>query len=379
VDTFSLNGYLLTMGPLGGGVNTLVSLPSPGFGDCMAVAGNNTDVLGGLSQDVAAPIPPSPIVSVTPAGAVTTLAVAPAATRGLAPDQDGTYLAAVTDGASLGLLQRLDPALGSLTTLISFGTPLPSGVGLDGDNGDYLVTRSDAPPGGSLLRVDRATLAVSTIATGLGRLTSVAFEPATGTFVVTRLDAPGCLRVTRTGVVSTIRLAPYDAVVVDEIYGSLVLAGGSLVEQVRPSGSVLISQSLPGLDLKAAEIPGRRRVSGSGPFTAGQTYTVQFSFPHLPGAFYLAMMSLALRPGIALPGGLVLNLAPDALLLASIGGIPGITTGFAGALDGSGRATGSITLPPGFPPGIRIFVSAVASQTFPTNLDPANPIGLTSN
>jgi hypothetical protein len=106
---------------------------------------------------------------------------------------------------------------------------------------------------------------------------------------------------------------------------------------------------------------------------------VQFSFPHLPGAFYLAMMSLALRPGIALPGGLVLNLAPDALLLASIGGIPGITTGFAGALDGSGRATGSITLPPGFPPGIRIFVSAVASQTFPTNLDPANPIGLTSN
>jgi hypothetical protein len=68
------------------------------------------------------------------------------------------------------------------------------------------------------------------------------------------------------------------------------------------------------------------------------------------------------------------------LLRTSIRGLPGITTGFAGVLDGQGCATGTITLPVGFPAGVRFFVSAVAvGPGAPGGLDTGNTLGLTSN
>jgi hypothetical protein len=94
----------------------------------------------------------------------------------------------------------------------------------------------------------------------------------------------------------------------------------------------------------------------------------------------VAALSLGLRPGIGLSDGRTVHLAVDPLLLLSLGGLPGITTGFAGVLDAAGRAAGTITLPPGFPPGVRIFVSAVAvNPALSLGLDTGSSVGFTSN
>ena len=75
----------------------------------------------------------------------------------------------------------------------------------------------------------------------------------------------------------------------------------------------------------------------------------------------------------------VINLAPDALFARSLGGVPGMTTGFSGTLDATGRARGTITLPAGFRPGVRLFVSAVAvNSALLGGLDSGNSIGATT-
>jgi hypothetical protein len=65
-----------------------------------------------------------------------------------------------------------------------------------------------------------------------------------------------------------------------------------------------------------------------------------------PNAIYQAACSLARTPGIPLPGGGTLNLAPDTKFTLSVtpGGL-GIFNNFAGAADALGRATPNIALP----------------------------------
>lgn len=167
----------------------------------------------------------------------------------------------------------------------------------------------------------------------------------------------------------------------DDATGNLLVCNTSgTVLLMTPAGVVLTTRAYAGgHNISGVDLYGSRRVPGSGPVMGGAPYTVDFSFPGLPGASYTAAMSLAQRPGIALPDGRVINLAIDLLLLISIGGIPGITTGFAGALDAQARATGTITLPTGFPAGIRFFVSAVALNPGPPGgLETANTLGLTT-
>jgi hypothetical protein len=57
-----------------------------------------------------------------------------------------------------------------------------------------------------------------------------------------------------------------------------------------------------------------------------------------------------------------------------------VNTGFSGTLSPLGTATGTIAIPNGVPPGIRIFTSAVAVNVgFPSGLDTANTWGFTTN
>jgi hypothetical protein len=131
------------------------------------------------------------------------------------------------------------------------------------------------------------------------------------------------------------------------------------------------------------EFYGSRKVSGSGAATPGSSYTIRFAFPSSPGAAYLAVMSTGLRPGLPLPdsSGRVINLDFTSPLFGlSLGGIPGITTGFTGTLSPSGTASGTIAIPPGFPSGLRLFVSAVAvNGAFPSGLETANTWAFTIN
>jgi hypothetical protein len=68
------------------------------------------------------------------------------------------------------------------------------------------------------------------------------------------------------------------------------------------------------------------------------------------------------------------------LFLATLGGLPGITTGFAGALDAAGRAAATVLIPPGLPPDLRFFVSGVAvNPAAPSGLDVGNTCAFSTN
>jgi hypothetical protein len=261
-------------------------------------------------------------------------------------------------------------------------------VAIDQDSGDTLVMAGPVGPAtAELLRVDRRTLALSTIAAGLGGAWTVEFEPRTGSFLVAGDMAAPIQRVTRAGVVSPL-LPPLlcGGLKVDDQTGNLladgVVAAGPIIAVLSPSGSVIRTYALPlMIGVTGIDIVGSRKLSGSGNFAAGSTYNLSFSFPpSFRNANYLAAASFAQRPGIPLPAGRMVNLAIDPLFLASWGGIPGVTTGFSGLLDSSARATGTIALPSRFPPGLRVFVAAVAwNPSNPNLLDSTNTLGLSSN
>jgi hypothetical protein len=340
---------------------------------------NNADLVTARSITTS----PSPILVVSPLGVIATVATSSASVTAIDVDQDGRSLIAAgyQPGGGIYYIGALDLSTGVITSLASFANA-PNGFTLDHDTGDYLPVLFTE---GSVLRVNRVTLAVTTLVTALGSLSGAEFEPRTGDFVVTRFSpSPGVIRVSATGVVTPIATITGSAnsVKVDDATGNLLVSNTSgSVFLLTPAGVVLTTRTYAGgHNISGVELYGSRKVSGSGPVTGGAPYTVDFSFPGLPGATYVAAMSLAQRPGIALPDGRVINIAIDPLLLISIGGIPGITTGFAGALDGQARASGTITLPVGFPAGVRFFVSAVAvNPGSPGGIETANTLGLTSN
>ncbi len=69
------------------------------------------------------------------------------------------------------------------------------------------------------------------------------------------------------------------------------------------------------------------------------------------------------RPGVKLPNGewLMLNVTDPLFVLSANNLLPGITTGFSGTLDGTGRGAGTVNIPASLPAnlGITIFVAGV--------------------
>jgi hypothetical protein len=78
--------------------------------------------------------------------------------------------------------------------------------------------------------------------------------------------------------------------------------------------------------------------------TPTQSRSLAYRDSGAPFQVYVGALSLGTSPGIAL-GTRTIPLNPDVLFLNSIGGIPGVATGFAGALDANGQAGGAITMP----------------------------------
>jgi hypothetical protein len=303
----------------------------------------------------------------------TTLAVPGPTPDMLALDQDGTFVVARGDA-----LLRVDPGTGATATLVAL--PGLRGVDIDQDTGNYLTGTMT-----TLLRVDRSTLAITTITAPLTDVRCLAFEPRTGATLVGQLS--WLSRVTRAGVVSTVGppVAASEAVRVDGETGNILGGTGNQVSLLTPSGALVTTRVVltAFMVTTCVEFYGSRKVSGSGAATPGSSYTIRFAFPSSPGAAYLAVMSTGLRPGLPLPdsSGRVINLDFTSPLFGlSLGGIPGITTGFTGTLSPSGTASGTIAIPPGFPSGLRLFVSAVAvNGAFPSGLETANTWAFTIN
>jgi len=110
--------------------------------------------------------------------------------------------------------------------------------------------------------------------------------------------------------------------------------------------------------------------------TPGGTVTITLNFPHsrAPGSLYLLSASFSLRPGLPLPGGTVLDLAPDALFGTVVSGALGsLFRNFQGFLTPTGQATARVLIPadPNLK-GFRLFVGGVAvvqGQIVPTNCE----------
>lgn len=75
-----------------------------------------------------------------------------------------------------------------------------------------------------------------------------------------------------------------------------------------------------------------------------QTMTLAYRDSTAPFKTFVGALALGSTPGITL-GTRTIPLNPDVLFLNSIGGIPGVATGFAGLLDANGEAGGAITMP----------------------------------
>jgi hypothetical protein len=370
-------GGLYWVSPPGNVLNTLATLAGPGHFNCVTMVRNNADLLTAH----AVTSNPCPILVVSPQGVLATVATASVGVTATDVDQDGRSLISCGwQQNGINFIGALDLSTGVVTSLVRFINP-PNGFTIDHDTGDYVTVLFYE---GSVLRINRVSHSVTTLVAGLGNVSGVDFEPRTGSFVVTRFNLPGgVLRVSAAGSVTTIAsVNNANGVKVDDATGNLLVCNtNGSVSLLTPAGVVLTTRAFAvSHNFSGVELYGSRKVSGSGPLTGGAPHTVDFSFPGLPGAAYVAAMSLAERPGIPLPDGRVINLAIDPLLQISIGVLPGITTGFAGALDGQARATGTITLPAGFPAGVRFFVSAAAlNPGAPGGIETANTIGLTSN
>lgn len=112
----------------------------------------------------------------------------------------------------------------------------------------------------------------------------------------------------------------------------------------------------------AIDVWGQRHiVASSGAPRVGATFGLSLREPAEPNASYVAAASLAPRPGIQTPAGIV-DLQPDALFALSLSN-PALFRGFAGQLDAAGDATASVAIPP-FQAlrGARFYVSFVTMR-----------------
>jgi hypothetical protein len=379
-DSSSESGGIFSVSPANGAVLTLAVARPTGFFNWVAMGANNADLAAVRAL-------PGRFAFVPPAGGIAWGVSLAGVANGFDLDQDGSWLT-VTSAADAVWRVSAD---GTTATFLLAAPPGLDGVCVDQDTGDAILAIFAPWPNGALLRLSRATGALTTIASGLGRVSAVDHCAQDGTFYLSRHDSGEVLNVSPGGSVTTVHVGWPAGVrsasclkVVDEtgelLVGGLVSSLPGRVALLSRTGLVLAFQDLPlYLHPTGVELYGSRKVSGLGTFAAGRPYTVSFSFPRSAGRPYVAALSTGLRPGLALPDGRTINLAPDALLARSLGGLPGITTGFAGILDAGGRAAGTITPPAGFPAGVRLFVSAVAlNPAFPGGLDTANTLGATT-
>jgi hypothetical protein len=299
------------------------------------------------------------LLKVTPSGAVTTIADMGSAgsPTGLDLDQDGTYLVSSTDNH----LRRITPG-GRVTTIVSLPFSIydkANDVAYDPDTGNYIVGISG---NGGLYEIDATTgLIRHTISMGVGSFSGVDPEPRTGNLVVITSTSPEVRVYDRKGtVIRSWNFPLLNSIKVNDQTGHYHCAGYGHVVEFAPNGTKVNHYGpFALLSFKEVEVYRSRPVTGVGPALPGTAYSVNLRFPDMGGASYLAALSMAQRPGIAL-GSHMLNLRQDGLFFASVQGA--LVRGFVGILDPAGSATGTVSIPSSIPRGFTFFCSAVAVQ-----------------
>ena len=346
---------------------TLVTAPANHFVVEPRMDVGNRDVVAVFIQQS---LSAGALVRITPAGQVTTLAAASSIVlpRAIEVDSDGSYILL----GSTDVLQQ--SAGGRVTTLANIPRPFGGfGMTIDPVTGHYWM----AGFGGKMAFMDpRSRIVTTLMPAGFRYITGMDHDEATDTFVLCTETLQTILFVDRQFQVLTsfgtsgqnwsLRLSP-------ETGNVHVLDGNSTVTERTRTGAVVRTTSIPVRpDLFSLEVYGSRPVSGVGSAARGTTYQLRIGFPGAAGLPYAAALSLGgIQPGIGLPDGRRIALAPDPLfwVTAVLGDIPGLTRGLRGTLSATGQATAFIAVPNGLPAGLRIFASAVG-------IDAGAPVGL---
>jgi len=243
------------------------------------------------------------------------------------------------------------------------------------DNGNLLVTQAF---GNELLEFEWGSNTMRTVRTGLGTTNAIDVEPATGNYVcgassrIYVISPQGAqVRTINAPYARRLRVEPQTGRIIC-LTGTSSGAVNTIVEFDSQGTALKTHGPFTGYNFTGLDLYGSRQVTGSGPATPGSVYNVDFCFPGGSNVPYVAALSFGQRPGINFLGS-TLNLAPDALFWLSIQGF--FVKGFQGVLDGSGRASGSVSIPAFAPKGVTIFCSVVATNgiTFLTG----NTIGIT--
>jgi len=378
-------GGIVSIRPSTGASQTFIPSPPSGFTDLfpqVLMAADNRDLLA-----VHVNFSGEEIERMTPSGTRTTLVSLPGFSTldGLDWDQDGNPVCLFR--SNFPLIGRV--AGGAITTLVArpVWNLASNELVVDPDTGDWWITTYELafPFGGFLLRVGRRSGAITTIASHPAGLFSLAAEPHTGTFLAVSEPDGNVLRFTRTGAVTTVTATlGASSIAVDRETGNLLVGRFNSVSLATPSGTVITTHAMGPTVLRRARhvaVYGSLEISGSGPATGGSLYRLSLAFPGSPGRNYVLALSTGLRPGIPFPDGRTLHLdVTSPLFLATLGGLPGITTGFAGALDAAGRAAATVLIPGGLPPDLRFFVSGVAvNPGAPSGLDVGNTWAFSTN
>ena len=297
----------------------------------------------------------------------------PSAARasGMALDQDASTV--IT--SSTGDIFRLSGTTVSTWRVLS-GTI--NAIDRDGDTGDFVVARFTD---GWVMRIDRATKQITTIATarvlGGNSVAGISYQSQTGYYGIARLNSPdGFVLLSRGGrVLATAPISGANAITAngpDGLFHVATAAGD--VHELSGQGAVTRTQSFSGSYLfSGVDIWNDRVISLQGSGAPGTTMNVTLRFTRSTSRPYWMAMSLARRPGIPF-GSQTLNLAPDALFALTAGrNIRGLTSGFFGTTSaGTGYAAAAITIPSNAPVGFAIQVGAIASsRAFPGGFEVA--------
>jgi len=284
-----------------------------------------------------------------------------------------------------GALFLFDPTTLNLTTLTSL-PPALNEVAVDREDGGILgAIYAPTVPSlfGSLLKFDLATSSITTLlnaSLAISRPTGLVYDPATGDYILSRIDAPALMRINRTtlGITTLWTGFPANALALSP-RNTFYVAGPIEVREFDGNGTIVNTFTFPvPVDLMGVAEYADRRVSVSGTPVPGGTVTVDV----MPGKAsdagksYALAMSLSTHPDAvgSFPNGEFMNLAADPLFfVTAANALPSIFVDFRGVLDSAARAQAQINIPSTIPStlDLPLHVGGIV-------IDPAAPGGVST-
>jgi len=348
----------------------------PDYPNAVSIWGGTPAGQNGQDLAVAMIGVPDRLLRLTTGGAVSTLtSLTHLNPSGLALEPDGSWL--ISSSGENGL-HRFHPGSGKLTTLWrnTLGGRVNS-IALNGDTG-HACAAIFARTGPRIVEVDATGALIATLDKTISDISSVAWDPATGTYTVTdfinfdpaefvRLD-PATRQVT--SLVSSVASHALNAHARTR-RGTWWLAGGQLsggggLYEVTDRGVFVKSISLPWPHAAPTSvvIHGSRSLSTSGTAAPGSILTFHLSTRRAAdrGKFFILLLSRATRPPLLLSDGRLFDLQIDTLavnvLLGHFSAFLGGGTNV-GIIDQHGNASALFTLPVDFPAGtgFRVFAA----------------------